>query len=229
MPDYKKGKIYCIRSHKTDEIYIGSTAQKTLARRMTNHRTKYKRFLQGKIKKQTTSFKILEHNDAYIELICNCPCENKQELQRTEGKYIRERDCVNKKIAGRNPREYRKDNSEKIKEYNQKYYAQNIQKKKEYEKKRYAENKTKILLRNKLYREKNKDQEKLRNKIFYQKNKEQEKLKKKIYYQKNKEKLRTKYNCPCGGTYSHKHKQRHFRTKKHQKYIASLNNEKNNN
>lgn len=28
MPDYNKGKIYSLRSHQTNDIYIGSTCQK---------------------------------------------------------------------------------------------------------------------------------------------------------------------------------------------------------
>ena len=30
MPDYSKGKIYCLRSFQTDDVYIGSTAKPLL-------------------------------------------------------------------------------------------------------------------------------------------------------------------------------------------------------
>ena len=43
------------------------------------------------------------------------------------------------------------------------------------------------------------------------------------YYQINKQELRRKQNekfqCPCGGKYTHVHKARHFRTKKHQRWV----------
>ena len=39
MPNYQNGKIYCIRSHQTDNIYIGSTTQK-LCVRMAEHKRK---------------------------------------------------------------------------------------------------------------------------------------------------------------------------------------------
>ena len=35
---YRKGKIYCIRNHINDDIYIGSTKQ-TLSKRMSKHRS----------------------------------------------------------------------------------------------------------------------------------------------------------------------------------------------
>jgi predicted GIY-YIG superfamily endonuclease len=45
--DYKNGKIYAIRSHQTDEIYIGSTTQ-SLSKRFSNHKSKYKLYLEKK-------------------------------------------------------------------------------------------------------------------------------------------------------------------------------------
>ena len=49
MRDYSQGKIYCIRSHETDLIYIGSTIQ-PLSIRMGKHRDSYKRYLKtGKV------------------------------------------------------------------------------------------------------------------------------------------------------------------------------------
>ena len=56
MPDYSKGKIYLVRSYKTDEVYVGSTTQ-TLSRRMSRHRSVYKTFTNGSSVKSTTSFK----------------------------------------------------------------------------------------------------------------------------------------------------------------------------
>ena len=116
MRDYSKGKIYCVRSNKTDLIYIGSTIQ-PLYKRFNVHKTNYKRYIKyGKI--NTLSYKIFELDDTpYIELITNYPCSCLDELNREEGKYIRSMDCVNKNIPGRTIKEWRDDNREHIKEY----------------------------------------------------------------------------------------------------------------
>jgi len=112
MPNYQNAKIYTIRSHKTDDIYIGSTIQ-MLSNRMGAHRSKFKAFKKGKTN-YTSSFKILEHGDAYIELLEMFPCNNFYELTRREGELIRvTENCINKNIAGRTVKEWHQDNSEK--------------------------------------------------------------------------------------------------------------------
>ena len=113
MPNYQNGKIYCIRSHQSDQIYIGSTTQ-PLSARFRNHRAEYRHYLKGK-RNRTSSFDIIKHTDAYIELIELYPCNCKEELLRQEGKFIRKMDCVNKLVAGRTKREYAIDNKTKIK------------------------------------------------------------------------------------------------------------------
>ena len=37
--DYQNSKIYKIESHQGNKVYIGSTTEKTLARRMACHRS----------------------------------------------------------------------------------------------------------------------------------------------------------------------------------------------
>jgi hypothetical protein len=62
--DYQNGKIYCIRSHKTDLIYVGSTCQ-PLSKRLGKHRDYYKAYLKtGKSKEY--SYKIYELDDKPI-------------------------------------------------------------------------------------------------------------------------------------------------------------------
>ena len=50
---------------------------------------------------------------------------------------------------------------------------------------------------------------------------------KKEYHEKNKEQILQKrdkqFTCECGGKYTHQHKTTHFKTKKHQDYINTLN------
>ena len=196
MVNYQHGKIYAIRSHQTDKVYIGSTTQ-NLAMRMGGHRKDYKLYLNGKCR-FVTSFKILEYGDAYIELIEACPCNSKAELERREGQLIRETDnTVNKLIAGRTPKQYRQDNREKILEQKKQYYQDNLEK---------------ILEQLKQYRQDN------REKILEQK---------KQYYQNNQKKIaeykKHKCKCKCEGKYMRANKARHFRSKKHQKYIQTCN------
>ena len=67
--DYKNGKIYAIRSHQTEQIYIGSTTQ-PLTKRLSKHKAQ-----------NCSSRLILQYEDAYIELIENFPCESKTDLE----------------------------------------------------------------------------------------------------------------------------------------------------
>ena len=146
MPDYANGKVYAIRSYQTDQIYIGSTVEK-LSARMGKHRSSYKRFKAG-TGKFTTSFRMLEFPDVYIELIENFPCACRGELERVEGQHIRaEPNAVNKNIVGRTSAEYYQDNLEKIKQYRQ----DNAEKIKDYQKKYRQDNAEKIKDRRKQY------------------------------------------------------------------------------
>ena len=191
MPDYSKGKIYCIRSHQTDDIYIGSTIQK-LGNRIARHRGDYKLY-KNKEKGFCTSFYILDYGDAYIELIKNYPCDDKYELKREEGKHQREMECVNKKIEGRTNKEYKEEHKEHL-----------AKKQKE-------------------WNEKNKEHMKEWYKQYAIDNKEQIQQYKKEWYEKNKEKRKEKIICICGKELNIGSKSRHEQTKKHIKYLESIN------
>jgi hypothetical protein len=95
MPNYQKSKIYCIRSYLLpDQVYVGATTQ-PLSSRLSKHRHDFLRWQSGRTNFRT-SFALIACGDAYIELIKNFPCNNKEELAAEEGRYIREMDCVNK-------------------------------------------------------------------------------------------------------------------------------------
>jgi len=131
MPNYQNGKIYCIRSFKTDDIYIGSTTRR-LCERIAEHKRNYKKWIKQK-KKYYTSFEIINYGDAYIELLKLYPCSCKEELKKEEGKYQREIECVNKRVDGGRTYEeikqyfidYRNKTKEKMKEYNKEYREKN--------------------------------------------------------------------------------------------------------
>jgi len=98
MGDYKNGKIYAIKSPQTDKIYIGSTTQ-SLNRRWHNHRND--NYNPNREEKRCTSKKIMDHEDAYIELLEAFPCNTKQELNKREGELQLLHDCVNRcKMTG---------------------------------------------------------------------------------------------------------------------------------
>jgi hypothetical protein len=145
--DYANGQVYAIRSHLTDQIYIGSTAQPL-----------HKRLYQHKMNSNTcTSVEIIKHGDAYIELIENFPCQSKKELNRREGQHIRNTEnCVNKNIAGRTPQEscaqyyvtHRAEKLQKQKIYDLAHRAEKLEKQKEH----YAAHRAELCEYQKKYR-----------------------------------------------------------------------------
>ena len=134
MPDYQLGKIYKVVNDVNGMVYIGSTAQPTLARRMTCHRSRHK---HNSCKTYKTWGDI---TDCKIVLIEKFPCESKDELCARERYYIETICCVNKVLPGQTKKEWREKNKEHIKKYNE----DNKDYKKEYGKD-YRENKKEII------------------------------------------------------------------------------------
>jgi transcriptional regulator of heat shock response len=194
MTDFNNGKIYSIRSHQTDQIYIGSTIQ-PLCKRLYGHRTRYRRYKNTGNCYNTyiSSFEVLQYDDNYIELIEGYACENRQQLHRREGQIIRAHNCVNKRIEGRTIKEYRDDNKDKLSAKARQYYQKNKEQIFEYKKKYNAVNKDKI------------------------------NAKAKQYYQKNKEKKREKIACECGSIVRKYSLTEHKRSKKHQRWVEQNN------
>ena len=62
MVNYQLGKIYKIVCNITNECYVGSTTQPTLAMRLTKHVSECKRWKVGKIKK-TKSYDIIDRGN----------------------------------------------------------------------------------------------------------------------------------------------------------------------
>lgn len=98
------GKIYALKSHLTDKVYIGSTIM-DLKRRFSNHQSKY-RFMDGDV---GTAKELLNYPDVYIELLEDFPCATKKQLLEREGYWISSTyNAVNDYIAGRDEIESRK-------------------------------------------------------------------------------------------------------------------------
>ena len=202
MVNYQNGKIYKIESIEGKCMYIGSTCQK-LSMRLAQHRR------EMKTNSYCTSRKVLKYEDAKIYLIELHPCNIREELLRKEGEYIKILDCVNKNVAGRTSKEYQIDNKEKLKIIHKNWKLKNKEKIKDYMSEYIKKNEEKIKIQTKKYRTDNK--EKL--KIIYTN-----------YRNANKEKIKEHKlrvcECECGKSYTHTHKSRHMKSKKHLNFIT---------
>ena len=123
MVNYKNGKIYTIRSHSTNKYYIGSSAN-TLTKRFNNHKDMYSYWINDNNYRYVSSYEIFKLGDAYIELLENYPCNDKNELRKREGELIRQykNELVNMVIDGRTYKEWKEDNKEHLKEYEKNRY-----------------------------------------------------------------------------------------------------------
>jgi hypothetical protein len=86
MVNYSNGKIYKIVCNITGDIYIGSTCEPILARRLAGHVGNYKSYLNGKYH-YVTSYKIIEQGNYDIVLIELFPCDTKDQLHARESYY----------------------------------------------------------------------------------------------------------------------------------------------
>ena len=243
--DYNNGKIYVIRNHCNDMVYVGSTTQ-SLSKRFSWHKN-------SKNSKRCKHYQIyqamneLDISNFYIELVEEYPCDNKEQLCAKEGYYIREFDSYNNgynaRMAGRTKKQYCKENKEHIINKSLLWYEENKVKKKEYDAKRreekrdylnqqkrdyYKDNKDTIKDYQKTYYENNKEKVKNQVKQYQEDNKQKIKDKRKTYYENNKEKVKEreknkeKFHCSCGSIITQNAKARHLKTKKHLSYVSSI-------
>ena len=162
MPNYRNGKIYSVRCYNDDTlIYIGSTTQ-SLPKRWGDHNKDFKYGNHLPFHKL-----IVDIKDWYIQLEEEFPCDNKEQLNRREGKIQRELGTINKNKAGRTKKEYYFDNKDILLEYQNQYRSNN---------------KDTIIEKTKKYNKENKDYFKQ----YYIKNREQRLEYQKQYYIKNK-------------------------------------------
>jgi hypothetical protein len=216
MVNFENAKIYKIVDNTNGNIYIGSTCEPTLARRLAKHKCDYNRYLTDKSKHYTTSFEILKHDDYDIVLVEKCDnITCKDELTSRERFYIESMECVNKRIEGRTNKEYREEHKEKFTQYFKDYKQQHKEHYKEldknyrdthkdeirlYKKNYRLEHKEEIAEKDKAYREANKDRLKEQKKQYNELNRDILNAKKREYYEKHKAEIRQKQNehttCP---------------------------------
>ena len=207
---YLNGKIYKIWNMSNDDIYVGSTCN-PLFKRMSYHRgiVNHPKYGHRSLYKMMADVGI---DSFHIELIEEFPCDNKEQLRKREGHYIRLVGTLNMKIEDRTRQEYNELNKEKKQEYMTKYREDKkehlLQQTKEYR----DNNRDKI----KQYKITNKEKILTQNKDYYERTKEH-----KLEYQKL-EKVKawknTKVECLCGGSYTNCHKAEHFKCARHKKY-----------
>jgi hypothetical protein len=177
MPiNYKNGKIYEIVCRVSGEKYVGSTTQ-PLTKRLVEHRDLKRN--------KTISKQIIERGDYYINLIEECPCDNREQLLKRERHFYDsiEGGCINK---------YRPWVSrEEDKAYEKAYYEENKEQILAVNKAYREENREQILAQRKAKRKENKEQIKERNKAYYEQNKERALAYRKAYYEENKEQIIT--------------------------------------
>jgi len=202
---YKQGKVYALRSSETDECYIGSTIE-PLNERFRRHGNHFIQWLSGmEHSHYITSFELLKFDDCKIELIKDYPCNSKTELEREEGKYIREIDCVNKCIAGRTHKEYYEEHKEQIDAYRKQWAKDNKEHLKLYKAELYQKNKEEIRKKDNL---KNQAPEM----------KEKNLVRAKAYSLAKSEII----ECECGSSYKKFIKAQHLKCKKHQDFINGV-------
>lgn len=148
MVDYTKAKIYAIKSSQTKNVYIGSTCEPILSRRLAGHVLHYRHYQKGKYH-YVSSFDILQFKDYKIELIESFSCSSKDELLQREGYWITNTpNCINKHVTGRTPQETQKiyafKNSDKIKIRQKRYTNMNSEKIKINRKQYYENNKLEL-------------------------------------------------------------------------------------
>jgi hypothetical protein len=172
--NYKNGKIYEIVCRITGEKYVGSTTQ-PLSKRLAEHRN---------LKKNNTiSKQIIERGDYYINLLEECPCDNREQLLQRERHFYDsiEGGCINKRRPYISEEEdktrreaYKKENKEHFSAYRKAYYE---------------ENKEQFIAKWKAYYEENKEKKLAKNKAYYEENKERALSYRKSYNEKNREKI----------------------------------------
>ena len=136
--NYQLGKIYKIVDNTNGNIYIGSTCEPTLARRLSGHLVYFRQ------NRYSTCCEILKNNDYDIFLLENYPCETKDQLIARERHYIENLNCVNKNIPGRTQNEYRLANKSRINKRCREYRKKNRSKIQKIQDKYYNNNKDKI-------------------------------------------------------------------------------------
>jgi hypothetical protein len=205
-PVYTTAFVYNITDGTNN--YIGST-EGSLEKRLKQHENDYKSYLEGKYH-YVSSFDIIKNGNYRIELLEECNVNTTHELRIIEGTYQQEMDCVNKQIAGLT-------HKESMKKYRETHKVEEAERHKKY----YEAHKAELAESKKNYRETHKVEINEKDKKYYEAHKVEIIERQKKYQEENEAKLKEKFNCGCGGKYTHSGKSHHLKTKKHINYSRS--------
>jgi hypothetical protein len=161
MPDYANGKIYKIEpicDHELGEIYFGSTTRR-LCDRWGNHKSAFKS--NNNCCSSVVLFSKYGIESCNILLVELVTASSKEELIAREAFYIRNNNCVNKRIPDRTQAEYGADyyaeNKDKLTEYSANFRADNREKILKSKTQYNTDNKEKIAKKSADYRANNKE------------------------------------------------------------------------
>ena len=108
--------IYQLTCNITGDVYFGSTTL-TMNERIKSHRRGYARYKNGKPGK-CQAYDIFDRDNfqfTVLEDLTNEGCD-KEHLNKVEGWYIQNFECINKQIPKRTNKQYREDHKEYLKE-----------------------------------------------------------------------------------------------------------------
>ena len=202
--DYSKTIIYKLiknDDYENENVYVGSTTD--FIRRKSSHT--FNCCNENSKRYNFKVYQIIRENGGWSEWnmieIEKFPCEDKREAEAREEWWRCEfnanlntnRAFITAEQLKQHHKQYKTKHADKIKQFQKEYYTEHA--------------------------------EKLKELIKQYKIKHAEKLKElnKQYRTKNAEKIYQKYDCECGGKYTHQSKTTHFKTKKHQNYINNKN------
>lgn len=119
----KVGSIYVLKSKYADKVFVGSSINNILAKRLFQHKKAFK-----ENKKYDSSFEILKNDEVCIESVKKINFTTKTELKSEEEKYIKELGdkCVNNiNYLGKNNNTKREEFYCNHPNYNREYYLKN--------------------------------------------------------------------------------------------------------
>jgi hypothetical protein len=101
------GRIYRIFAPGCELVYVGST-KTTLVARLGAHRRDHRKFLRGNKSKYMSSFHVLDHPGATIDLVEESEFHDMQHFREREAYWIQRLPSCNRRTPGRSQRESRK-------------------------------------------------------------------------------------------------------------------------
>lgn len=200
------GKVYKIEpvcEHDEGDLYIGSTFEVRLSRRMDKHRSGYKAWKSDNVGGHVRSYDLFDKcgiENCHIILIETVYANSRDELELRESYYIQICKCVNKLIPMRGKKLGKSA-------YNKLYYKENMN--------RIQQNQKKY---SKTYQSKHKEYIRDYWKIYEIENKEHLDEYRMQYREKNKNKINLKITCPfCNCNLTKRHLKLHEQSLKHLK------------